>query len=443
MASNSSLADCCRTPTAPSSSWTSSSDSPNHPYQINDFIQRSIVAVLLSLISIIGLGGNALVLLSVLLSRKLQTQTNVFVVNLCVADFLTCLSLPFQAAAAVVDDKTDMFLFSNGFCALVTMLQINSVGCSILTLTLIAFNRFLLITRSKATCRRIFSPCVLVIALSLTWLIPAAEFGIPVIAGFIDLSYYPRFRVCAWNETYPLSKFLIGPTLVIALSVTLVCYVKTYLFVRRHARSVENLTPAVSRQNVNHSHASLAEMSQKDNLEHSPQFDLVPQTPKARNSKQNEVNKSIVIESISYQEDEMQSTKRSTQCGSRKQQENTDDVENTRLDIESTCIVNGKSRMKSKSSSRNMEAEISKNLFLVVCAVVVSIVPFVICLSLSSCQEPFIYTVVIICMGSCVNPIIYGFRHPHFRPVFASILSCRLADIPQPSALARKILNRR
>ncbi|XP_041457551.1 G-protein coupled receptor moody-like [Lytechinus variegatus] len=443
MASNSSLADCCRTPTAPSSSWTASSDSPNHPYQINDFIQRSIVAVLLSLISIIGLGGNALVLLSVLLSRKLQTQTNVFVVNLCVADFLTCLSLPFQAAAAVVDDKRNMFLFSNGFCALVTMLQINSVGCSILTLTLIAFNRFLLITRSKATRRRIFSPSVLVIALSMTWLIPAAEFGIPVIAGFIDLSYYPRFRVCAWNETYPFSKFLIGATLVIALSVTLVCYVKTYLFVRRHARSVENFTPAESRQNVNHSHASLAEMSRKENLEHCPQFDLVHQTPKARNSKQNEVNESIVIESISYQEDGMQSTKRSTQCGSRNQQENADDVGNTRLDIENTRIVNDKSRMKSKSSSRNMEAEISKNLFLVVCAVVVSIVPFVICLSLSSCQEPFIYTVVIICMGSCVNPIIYGFRHPHFRPVFASVLSCRLADIPQPSALARKILNRR
>eukprot|EP00057_Strongylocentrotus_purpuratus_P029992 XP_780410.1 PREDICTED: G-protein coupled receptor 84-like [Strongylocentrotus purpuratus] len=438
MASNSSFKDCCEITTT--ASWTSpdSLATQDPSYRINDFIQRSIIAALLSLISIIGLGGNILVLFSMLLSRKLQTQTNIFVVNLCVADFLTCLSLPFQAAAAVLDDDTGLFLFSDGFCALVTMLEITCLGSSILTLTLIAVNRFVLITRSKATCRRLFSPLVLVIALLMTWLIPAAEFGIPAVAGFIELSYYPRFRICAWNENYPLSKFLIGPTLVLALSVTLVCYAKTYLFVRRHARSVENLTPAVSRQNVNRSHASLADTPRIGNVEDSRHTDIVHQTSGAMSSNQKEPNTiPLVIEEYL-----LQSTTRSTRFGSSIIEDKDDDVGINRLDVEHTSTTNDISKIKTKSSSRGLETEISKNLFVVVCVVLISIVPFVTCLSLSSCQEPFIYTVVIFCMGSCVNPIIYGFRHPHFRPVFASIIMCRLSDIPQPSALARKIIKK-
>lgn len=442
MASNSSFKDCCETTTtAFSASWTSpdSLATQNPSYSINDFVQRSIVAALLSLISIIGLGGNILVLFSILLSRKLQTQTNIFVVNLCVVDFLTCLSLPFQAAAAVLDDDTGLFLFSDGFCALVTMLEITCLGSSILTLTLIAVNRFVLITRSKATCRRLFSPLVLVIALLMTWLIPAAEFGVPAIAGFIELSYYPRFRLCAWNENYPLSKFLIGPTLVLALSVTLVCYAKTYLFVRRHARSVENLTPAVSRQNVNRSHASLADTPRIGNIEDSRHTDIVHQTSGAMSSERNEANNiPLVIEEYL-----LQSTTRSTRFGSSNIEDKDEDVGINRLDVEHTSANNyDMSKIKTKSTSRSLETEISKNLFLVVCVVLISIVPFVTCLSLSSCQEPFIYTVIILCMGSCVNPIIYGFRHPHFRPVFASIIMCRLSDIPQPSALARKIIKK-
>lgn len=441
MASNSSLKDCCEiTTTAFSASWTSldSLATQNPSYRINDFVQRSIVAALLSLISIIGLGGNILVLFSILLSRKLQTQTNIFVVNLCVADFLTCLSLPFQAAAAVLDDDTGLFLFSDGFCALVTMLEITCLGSSILTFTLIAVNRFVLITRSKATCRRLFSPLVLVIALLMTWLIPAAEFGVPAVAGVIELSYYPRFRLCAWNENYPLSKFLIGPTLVLALSVTLVCYAKTYLFVRRHARSVENLTPAVWRQNVNRSHASLADTPRIGNVEDSRHTDIVHQISGAKSSDQKESNTiPLVIEEYL-----LQSTTRSTRFGSNIIEDKDDDVGINRLDVENTSATNDMSKIKTKSSSRSLETEISKNLFVVVCVVLISIVPFVTCLSLSSCQEPFIYTVVILCMGSCVNPIIYGFRHPHFRPIFASIIMCRLSDIPQPSALARKIIKK-
>ena len=51
------------------------------------------------IIAILGLVGNSLVILSVILSKKLRTVTNAFVVNLSVADLWTSLSYPWQAVA--------------------------------------------------------------------------------------------------------------------------------------------------------------------------------------------------------------------------------------------------------------------------------------------------------------------------------------------------------
>ena len=74
------------------------------PFEFSDYKQRVIVAVLYLMVVVLGIFGNTLVILAVLLSKKLRTATNAFVVSLSVADLLTCLGLPWDAAATLGRD---------------------------------------------------------------------------------------------------------------------------------------------------------------------------------------------------------------------------------------------------------------------------------------------------------------------------------------------------
>ena len=64
--------------------------------------ERIGVAVLILVIFIFGLIGNSIVILAVVLSKELQTVSNVFVVSLAVADLCYCLLLPLSNATALL-----------------------------------------------------------------------------------------------------------------------------------------------------------------------------------------------------------------------------------------------------------------------------------------------------------------------------------------------------
>ena len=101
--------------------------------------ERQLIAAFYSVIMIVGTLGNCLVLLAVLLSRKLRTVPNVFVVNLSVADLISSLSMPWQAVAVL---SVDDWPLSDWVCAMGALCVLVPVSSSINTLTLIAINRF-------------------------------------------------------------------------------------------------------------------------------------------------------------------------------------------------------------------------------------------------------------------------------------------------------------
>lgn len=86
---------------------TSPSDSEIPP-QFNPRWIRILDAILLILITVIGMTGNTLVILSVCLSHKLRTKTNIFVVNLAFADFFTCCTLPVVAWSLLAESEPEM-----------------------------------------------------------------------------------------------------------------------------------------------------------------------------------------------------------------------------------------------------------------------------------------------------------------------------------------------
>ncbi|CRK91360.1 CLUMA_CG005033, isoform A [Clunio marinus] len=91
------------------------------------------------IVFLMGLIGNALVCLAVYTNHSMRTVTNIFIVNLAVADFFVILlCLP----PTVVWDVTETWFLGEVLCKVVIYFQTVSVTVSILTLTFISIDRW-------------------------------------------------------------------------------------------------------------------------------------------------------------------------------------------------------------------------------------------------------------------------------------------------------------
>lgn len=103
---------------------------------------------------VVGVLGNFLVCFVVWSDPKMRSVTNLFIVNLSVADFLVLLiCLP----TTVLGDVTETWYLGSAMCKVVQYLQGVSVSVSVLTLSVISIERFYAIChplRFKATSRR-------------------------------------------------------------------------------------------------------------------------------------------------------------------------------------------------------------------------------------------------------------------------------------------------
>ncbi|KAL7032312.1 hypothetical protein ACKWTF_007283 [Chironomus riparius] len=88
---------------------------------------------------LMGLIGNALVCLAVWSNHSMRTVTNIFIVNLAVADFFVIL---FCLPPTVIWDVTETWFLSETMCKVVIYFQTVSVTVSILTLTFISIDRW-------------------------------------------------------------------------------------------------------------------------------------------------------------------------------------------------------------------------------------------------------------------------------------------------------------
>lgn len=90
-------------------------------------------------IFMIGIVGNALVIIVVIKNAHMRTITNILIVNLAIGDFLVILiCLP----ATVFQDVTQNWVFGEVMCKLVVFVQYISVCVSVMTLTVISYERF-------------------------------------------------------------------------------------------------------------------------------------------------------------------------------------------------------------------------------------------------------------------------------------------------------------
>ena len=104
-----------------------------------------------------------------------------------------------------------------------------------------------------------------------------------------------------------------------------------------------------------------------------------------------------------------------------------------------------------KLQRRRDELTITKNLMCVMCGYFLCVslyislfmvLPFLGGQALKTGLHVSSYGAVLAVMDSCLNPLIYAFRHPHMRTVFVCMLQSRFQDIPEPSRYLTPFLRR-
>ncbi|XP_038045059.1 alpha-1D adrenergic receptor-like [Patiria miniata] len=214
------------------------------------FFERQALAGMFLTGAILGTVGNCFVVAAVALSKKLRTTTNVFVVNLAVADILTSLFIPWQTVAFLGGDAWPI-PGAPWLCAMGGFVIVVTFGCSINSLALIAVNRWVGITKSRFTTRRIYTARKLALMVIFSWAIPLGCALTPVLTDFGELGYEKLYSSCTWviEESVYYSMFITAMYYPIQLILITVCYSSIFCYVCKSARRMTRAgAPSISEE---------------------------------------------------------------------------------------------------------------------------------------------------------------------------------------------------
>uniref|UniRef100_F6PP77 C-C motif chemokine receptor 6 n=2 Tax=Equus caballus TaxID=9796 RepID=F6PP77_HORSE len=102
-----------------------------------------------SLICVSGLLGNILVVVTFAFYKKAKSMTDVYLLNMAIADILFVLTLPFWA----VYHATGEWTFSNAMCKLIRGIYTINFNCGMLLLTFISIDRYVAIVQATKSFR--------------------------------------------------------------------------------------------------------------------------------------------------------------------------------------------------------------------------------------------------------------------------------------------------
>ncbi|XP_072047531.1 5-hydroxytryptamine receptor 5B-like [Amphiura filiformis] len=226
--------------------FTTTASTVNEPFTLR---AGSIIAlVILPILTLCGLFGNLLVVISVFKFKQLRIVPNVFIVSLAVADLLVCMVV--MPLALYQDISNGNWGLPPWLCDVWVSLDVLMSTASIWNLCVISLDRFLAITRPHQYARRRTAFTVLFAVLT-TWLL-AAFLSIPTLL-FVGGHDPTQTSTCVINVT---PTFVIISSCVafyIPCAIVLVLYWRILFAARRHVlhrRRVGPDTGSTSREDA-------------------------------------------------------------------------------------------------------------------------------------------------------------------------------------------------
>lgn len=211
-------------------------------------VPLSIVMVILIILAV---GGNIMVILTIVRHRGMRTRTNMFIVNLAVADILIAIfNMPFSLVTLI----KGKWVFGDGMCQFNGFTMALLLICSIHTLMYISIHKYISITKPFS---RAMNPRRIKIMIATAW-IWSFICAIAPLLGFNHIEYKKGSSQC--GPSYPNNfadyahSFIITTTnYFIPLGVMTFCYFHIFREIHDHMKRIRatsniNLENSVSQQ---------------------------------------------------------------------------------------------------------------------------------------------------------------------------------------------------
>ncbi|CAM5142136.1 5-hydroxytryptamine receptor 7 [Chelonia mydas] len=204
-----------------SSNLTNSTDCGEEILLYGD-TEKIVIGTVLSIITLMTIAGNALVIISVCIVKKLRQPSNYLVISLAAADLSVAFAvMPFVIITDLVGGE---WLFGKVFCNVFIAMDVMCCTASIMTLCVISVDRYLGITRpltypvrqnGKLMAKMVF----------IVWLL-SASITLPPLFGWAKNVNVER--VCLISQDFGYTVYSTGVAFYIPMTVMLVMYSRIY-----------------------------------------------------------------------------------------------------------------------------------------------------------------------------------------------------------------------
>ncbi|OCT79272.1 hypothetical protein XELAEV_18026082mg [Xenopus laevis] len=143
-------------------------NSTSAPLENEKNVSMIVIQFIYAIVCLIGLIGNSMVIFVILRYAKMKTATNIYILNLAIADELFMLSVPFLAASAALQH----WPFGSGMCRTVLSVDGINMFTSVFCLTVLSVDRYVAVVHPlraaryrRPTVAKMINICVWIVSL--------------------------------------------------------------------------------------------------------------------------------------------------------------------------------------------------------------------------------------------------------------------------------------
>ncbi|XP_055006540.1 melanopsin-A-like [Boleophthalmus pectinirostris] len=241
---------------------TTVSTVPSYPFPTADVPDHAhyIIGVVILFVGITGILGNFLVVYAFCRSRSLRTPSNIFIINLAIADFLMCIT---QTPTFFVNSMHKRWIFGRKVCELYAFCGALFGICSMITLMVIAVDRYVVITRPLASLGVMSRKKALLIC-AVAW-VYSMGWSLPPFFGWS--AYVPEglMTSCSWDymtftplvRSYTMLLFTF--VFFIPLGIIIFCYFCIFRAIRHTTRAISKINSHGTRDSAKRFHKMRSE----------------------------------------------------------------------------------------------------------------------------------------------------------------------------------------
>lgn len=210
-------------------------------YQNKPLLVLVVQTITMFLMIVVGTLANGVICHCILRNRSLRTVTNIFILNLATTDFLlSVLCMPFAMVSCIVDD----WVFGDLMCSIYGLILSMLCIASILTLVLVAIDRYMAIKYPLKYCLYLTNKaCICMIAF--VWFVAAICSLLPALGWGSGYAYIKVESICRPEFGTPqkdngFTSFLFVTCFVIPFTILAFLYISILWTARKQFRQVHH-----------------------------------------------------------------------------------------------------------------------------------------------------------------------------------------------------------